>query len=211
VNRPEQRRSRRTFRPANTRWITAHSDAALSPEPHGLLALHARFRHVRREAAVRSAQLAATQLTATIDPRSIETDYPDPKYDFNEELAGEHWLMRRQFPQITFRTTRVEDLGNQAMRVHGELTLHGVTKPIVLDATYNGGYLAIRWIRRPAWDSPRKAPCAAPTSASPAAFRVGSNMGVGDQVAIVIESEFKVRRRRRPPRHRRRIPSLNAN
>ena len=42
----------------------------------------------------------------------------------------------------------------------------------------------------PASASPHTASCAGPTSASPAASRSGTNMGVGDQVAIVIESEF---------------------
>jgi polyisoprenoid-binding protein YceI len=135
--------------------------------------------------------LAATQLTATVDPRSIETDYPDPKYNFNEELAGEHFLDTAKFPEITFRTTQVEDLGNQALRVHGELTLHGVTKPIVLDATYNGGYAG-----HPMDPQARVGFSAQGTlrrsdfGISGGIPQVGSNMGVGDQVAIVIESEF---------------------
>jgi len=135
--------------------------------------------------------LAATQLTATVDPRSIETDYPDPKYNFNEELAGEHFLDAAQFPEITFRTTQVEDLGNQALRVHGELTLHGVTKPIVLDATYNGGYSGHPM------DPQARVGFSAQGTLRRSDFgiaggipQVGSNMGVGDQVAIVIESEF---------------------
>jgi len=135
--------------------------------------------------------LAATQLTATVDPHSIETDYPDPKYNFNEELAGEHFLDAAQFPEITFRTTQVEDLGNQALRVHGELTLHGVTKPIVLDATYNGGYSGHPM------DPQARVGFSAQGTLRRSDFgiaggipQVGSNMGVGDQVAIVIESEF---------------------
>jgi polyisoprenoid-binding protein YceI len=151
----------------------------------------ARFRRFDAKLQFDPRNLTSTQLTATVDPRSIETDYPDPKYDFNAELAGEHFLDAAKFPEITFRTTQVEDLGNQAMRVHGELTLHGVTKPIVLDATYNGGYSghpmdpharvgfsAQGVLRRSEFGISGGIPEAA------------SNMGVGDQVAIVIESEF---------------------
>jgi polyisoprenoid-binding protein YceI len=34
----------------------------------------------------------------------------------------------------------VEVTGKNTFRVHGELTLHGVTKPVTLEARYNGGY-----------------------------------------------------------------------
>ena len=151
----------------------------------------ARFRHVEGQLRFDPRNVTATQLTATVDAHSIETDYPDPSYDFNGELQGEPWLNAAKFPAITFRTTRVEDLGNNALRVHGDLTMRGVTKPIVLDATYNGGYLkhpmdpqarvgfsAHGVLRRSDFGITGGIPVA------------GSNLGVGDQVAIIIESEF---------------------
>jgi polyisoprenoid-binding protein YceI len=151
----------------------------------------ARFRRLDAQLRLDPRNLAATQLTATVDARSIETDYPDPKYDFNAELQGEQWLNAAKFPEIAFRTTQVEDLGNNALRVHGELTLRGVTKPIVLDATYNGGYVghpmdpqarvgfsAHGVLRRSDFGISGGIPLA------------GTNLGVGDQVEVTIESEF---------------------
>ena len=151
----------------------------------------ARFRRFDAQLKFDPRNVTATQLTATVDARSIETDYPDPKYDFNGELQGEPFLNAGKFPEITFRTTQVEDLGNNALRVHGDLSLRGVTKPIVLDATYNGGYAghpmdpqarvgfsAHGVLRRSDYGL---------TGGIPAA---GTNMGVGDQVAVIIESEF---------------------
>lgn len=150
-----------------------------------------RFRRFDAQLHFDPRNLAATQLTATVDARSIETDYPDPAYDFNAELQGEPYLNAGQFPEITFRTTRVEDLGNQAMRVHGDLTLRGVTRPIVLDATYNGGYASHPMdpnarIGFSAQGVMRRSEFGI-SGGIPAA---GSNLGVGDQVAIVIETEF---------------------
>ena len=151
----------------------------------------ARFRRLDAKLQFDPRNLAATRLTATVDPRSIETDFPDPKYNFNAELAGEQFLDAAKYPEIAFRTIRVEDLGNQAMRVHGELTMHGVTRPIVLDATYNGGYAghpmdpqarigfsAHGVLRRSEFGISGGIP------------QAGTNLGVGDQVAVVIESEF---------------------
>ena len=151
----------------------------------------ARFRRFDAQLKFDPANLTATQLTATVDARSIETDYPDPKYDFNAELQGEPWLNAGKFPEITFRTTQVEDLGNNALRVHGDLTVRGITRPIVLDATYNGGYAGLPVdpqarvgfsahgvLRRSDYGLTGGIPLA------------GSNFGVGDQVSVIIESEF---------------------
>jgi polyisoprenoid-binding protein YceI len=151
----------------------------------------ARFRRVDAQLHFDPRNLAATQLTATVDARSIETDYPDPKYDFNADLQGEQWLNAAKFPEIAFRTTQVEDLGNYALRVHGELTLRGVTRPIVLDATYNGGY------RGHPMDPHARVGFSAHGVLRRSDFgisggipAVGTNLGVGDQVAVTIESEF---------------------
>ena len=169
----------------------AHSTLIFRVNHLGFSNYTARFRRFDAKLQFDPRNLTATQLTATVDPRSIETDFPDPKYNFNAELAGEQWLNAAKFPEIAFRTTRVEDLGNQAMRVHAELTMRGVTRPIVLDATYNGGYVghpmdpqarigfsAHGVLRRSDFGISGGIP------------QAGTNMGVGDQVAVVIESEF---------------------
>jgi polyisoprenoid-binding protein YceI len=169
----------------------AHSTLIFRLSHMGFSKYTARFRRFDAQLRFDPRNLTATQLTATIDARSIETDYPDSAYDFNGELQGEPFLNAGQFPEIAFRTTRVEDLGNHALRVHGELTLRGVTRPIVLDATYNGGYVshpmdpnarigfsAQGVLRRSEFGISGGIPAA------------GTNLGVGDQVAVVIESEF---------------------
>jgi polyisoprenoid-binding protein YceI len=169
----------------------AHSTLIFRVDHMGFSKYTARFRRFDAQLRFDPRNLAATQLTATVDPRSIETDFPDPKYNFNAELAGEQWLDAAKYPEIAFRTTRVEDLGNQAMRVHAELTMRGVTRPIVLDATYNGGYVghpmdpharvgfsAHGVLRRSEFGISGGIPAA------------GTSMGVGDQVSVTIESEF---------------------
>lgn len=169
----------------------AHSTLIFRVSHMGFSKYTARFQRFDAQLQFDPRNLTSTQLTATVDPRSIQTDFPEPKYNFNAELAGEQFLDAAKFPEIAFRTTRVEDLGDQALRVHGELTMHGVTKPIVLEATYNGGYVghpmdpqarvgfsAHGVLRRSDFGISGGIP------------QAGTNMGVGDQVAIVIESEF---------------------
>jgi len=80
-------------------------------------------------------------VVATIDPASIETDYPDPEtYDFNADLRGESWFDTGRFPEMTFRSTAVTMTAPDTATVDGELTLHGVTAPVALEVTFNGGY-----------------------------------------------------------------------
>lgn len=41
-------------------------------------------------------------------------------------------------PNITFKSTRVEKTGDDEYKVYGDLSIRGVTKPVVLKTTYNG-------------------------------------------------------------------------
>jgi polyisoprenoid-binding protein YceI len=43
-----------------------------------------------------------------------------------------------RFPSITFRSTKVEKTGSNRARVTGELTIHGVTRTVAIDAEYFG-------------------------------------------------------------------------
>lgn len=55
------------------------------------------------------------------------------------EFQSEKFFNAAQHPVITFRSTRVEHVGiSSAFRIQGDLTAHGVTRPVVLDATLNG-------------------------------------------------------------------------
>ena len=85
--------------------------------------------------------LAASKVVASVDVDSLETDFPDPaRLDFNAELKGEAWLDVAKFPRMEFESRQIDVTGVNTVRIHGDLTLHGVTRPIVLAATFNGGY-----------------------------------------------------------------------
>ena len=79
-----------------------------------------------------------SSITATIDPRSLLL--PTPPAGFLDSLLGKDWLNATAFPQITFRSTKVEKTGSNTARISGELSLHGVKHPVVVQATYSGGY-----------------------------------------------------------------------
>jgi polyisoprenoid-binding protein YceI len=70
----------------------------------------------------------------TIDGSSITTD--NDKRD--NHLRSGDFLDLENHPTITFRSTKVELLGDNELRVTGDLTIRGVTKEIVFDAEYVG-------------------------------------------------------------------------
>ncbi|SDA24264.1 Polyisoprenoid-binding protein YceI [Methylobacterium sp. UNC378MF] len=55
-----------------------------------------------------------------------------------DELKGDQWLDAAKFPDMTFVSTKVVPAGKDHAKVTGDLTLHGVTKPVTLDVTLVG-------------------------------------------------------------------------
>ncbi|RNF81944.1 YceI family protein [Montanilutibacter psychrotolerans] len=56
---------------------------------------------------------------------------------FDEHLRSADFFDAEKFPTITFASTSVEAAGEGKLKVAGDLTVHGVTKPVVLDVTIN--------------------------------------------------------------------------
>ena len=170
----------------------AHASLLFRVDQLGMSHFTARFTRFDAELTLDPANPGASSVTATIDPRSLETHYPDPSYDFDGKLQGPEWLDAGQFPQITFRSTTVEPTGPRTARVTGDLALHGVTAPVELDVTFNGGYAAFSLD-----PSGSRIGFSAKGSLLRSTFGVafgipapGSTIGVSDAVEIIIEAEF---------------------
>lgn len=152
----------------------------------------ARFKRFNAKLQFDPQQLASAQLEVSVDPRSIETDFPDPaKLDFNGELQGAQWLDVATYPELTWRSTNVAVTGANTMRVTGDLTLHGVTKPVVLDATFNGGYSGHPM------DPRARIGFSGRGTFKRSDFGIGygipapgTTMGVSDEVEVIVEVEF---------------------
>lgn len=111
---------------------------------NGLSWYSARFTNFEITVDFNEADVAKSKVTATIDPKSIETDYTRTRpagnqTDFNNEVgSGERFLNGNKFPQIKFESTAVTKTGDKTGKAVGNLTFLGVTKPVTLDVTYIG-------------------------------------------------------------------------
>jgi polyisoprenoid-binding protein YceI len=170
----------------------AHASLLFRVDHLGFSNYTARFRRFDAKLQFDPANLAQSSVTATIDTGSLETDYPDPtQHDFNAQLTSDQWLDGVKFPQMTYQSTKVEVTGPNTVRVHGDLTLRGVTRPVVLDARFNGGYAGM------SLDPNARIGFSAHGSLKRSEFGIsygipepGSKFGVGDEVQIAIEAEF---------------------
>jgi polyisoprenoid-binding protein YceI len=70
----------------------------------------------------------------TIKAASIDTGTPDR----DQHLRSADFLDVERFPEMRFRSTKVELTGGTGLRVSGDLTIREVTKPVVLDAEFQG-------------------------------------------------------------------------
>lgn len=77
--------------------------------------------------------LTNTQVEVTIQAASIDTRV-EPRDD---HLRTSDFFAVDSFPTLTFKGTKVEMAGN-LFRVHGDLTIRGRTKSVVLEGTYAG-------------------------------------------------------------------------
>ena len=70
----------------------------------------------------------------TIDARTISTGVADR----DAHLKSADFLEVDKYPEIAFTSTGLEHDGGSDWKLNGELTIHGVTRPVTLKTEYNG-------------------------------------------------------------------------
>jgi polyisoprenoid-binding protein YceI len=83
---------------------------------------------------------AASSVDVQIDTNSVDTSEPQR----DAHLRSADFLDVATYPRMTFKSTKVERAGDAAFKVKGELTIRGVTRPVVLEVEY-GGALRDPW------------------------------------------------------------------
>jgi hypothetical protein len=73
---------------------------------------------------------------SVVDPNTSESD----RLDVQKRMLGPDVLDAERFREIRFASDSVENIGEARWRVRGMLTLHGLTKPIVLETTLENGH-----------------------------------------------------------------------
>ena len=75
---------------------------------------------------------AVMELTADVNSINTENERRDG------HLKGADWFDAAKFPTLTFKSTSFKKVEGKKYKATGDLTMHGVTKPVTLDVTLNG-------------------------------------------------------------------------
>ena len=76
---------------------------------------------------------AQSSVEVTLPLADLDTHVPA----LDKHLKEADFFDADKYPTVTFKSTKVQPLGGHKFKVTGDLTVHGVTKPVVLDATLN--------------------------------------------------------------------------
>jgi polyisoprenoid-binding protein YceI len=107
----------------------AHSSVVFAIRHMMISTVRGQFRTFGAKVVGDPANPKGATLEATIDAASIDTG--NEKRDGH--LKSPDFLDVQKFPTIAFKSTKVEKAGDGKLKVSGDLTLHGVTKPVVLE------------------------------------------------------------------------------
>ncbi len=118
---------------AEWRFDPNHSLVEVRASHMGIATLQAVFTGMKADIHIDEEDITKSWFVATIDAASIDVRYDRATQMFKSEAH----LDAERYPEITFRTTRIEPRGKR-YAVFGDLELHGVKKEVCWDATYNG-------------------------------------------------------------------------
>jgi polyisoprenoid-binding protein YceI len=168
----------------------SHASLQLRVSHLGFSTYTTRFSRFDAELTFDPNNIPASKVVATIDAASLELEAaPQMCLDI---VKGPQFLDVAKFSKIVFRSEKIRMTGAKSMVITGTLDLRGVTRPVVLTGTFNGGYPGM----------PKMDPQARVGFSAHGAFKrsdfgmtygvpaPGTTMGVGDLIDFSIEAEF---------------------
>lgn len=109
----------------------SHTSIGYSIDHMGLSEMHGVFRKFEGDLQLDAKDLSKSTVSVTIDVASIDTGIDK----LDEHLRAADFFDVGKFPQMTFKSTKVEPTGSNTFKLIGDLTLHGVTKSVTLNAS----------------------------------------------------------------------------
>lgn len=77
---------------------------------------------------------SATQIRVDVDVASVDSNHAER----DKHLRSKDFLDAGRYPKATFVSTSFQELGSEKVLIKGDLTLHGVTRPVEIEAAHIG-------------------------------------------------------------------------
>lgn len=163
-----------------TRWTPdpAHSEVDFAIRHMSLTTVHGRFGKVTGTIQLDPADLAKSSVQVTIDVTGVDTGNSTRDND----LKGPKFFDVAHYPTATFTSTSVQKTAT-GLAITGNLSLHGITKPVTLDVEGPDGPIT-------AMDHKQHTGYSGTATVSRAAFGIAAKVPesvLGDTVKLTIE------------------------
>jgi polyisoprenoid-binding protein YceI len=159
-----------------------HTATVFSWNHFGFSTPSANFSDIQGMIKVDEKNPAQSSVEVVIPVSSVNTNVKALDNEFQEEA----WFNAAKFPNITFKSTKVETKDKKHFKITGDLTVKGVTKPVVLNAVLN---------KKSAHPMSKLETIGfnATTSFQRSAFGIGNYVpNVGDEITVNITTEASV-------------------
>ena len=111
----------------------SHAHVTFSADHLGFSMVHGQFRSFDADILFDPENIEATEVTVTIDSASVDTFWAAR----DEHIRSGDFLNVAEHPTITFTSTAVRQTGDNTADIEGNLTMIGVTRPVVFKGTLN--------------------------------------------------------------------------
>ena len=111
----------------------SHSGVVFGWNHFGFSNPSARFDKIEGSVLLDEADLTKSSVVVTLPLEGLDTRVAK----LDEVLKSPDFFDSAKYPTITFKSTKIEKTGEIGLKITGDLTVHGVTKPVTLDAKVN--------------------------------------------------------------------------
>ncbi|AXQ22742.1 polyisoprenoid-binding protein [Acinetobacter wuhouensis] len=169
-------------KPVDYKIDPTHTATVFTWNHFGFSTPSANFSDIQGTISVDTAKPADSSVNVTIPLSSLNTNVKA----LDEHLKTADFFDAEKYPNITFKSTKVQALGKNKYKITGNLTVKDVTKPVVLDAVLNKtGAHPMTKAETVGFN--------ATTSFDRSAFGVGAYVpNVGDKITVNITTEASV-------------------
>ena len=112
----------------------AHTDVLFSAKHMMVTNVRGTFTDVSGSIDIDETEPTASKADLTVKAASVDTGFAAR----DTHLRSDDFFAAEQFPTLTFKSTKITPKGRDLYSVEGDLTIHGVTKPVVLPVTHLG-------------------------------------------------------------------------
>lgn len=112
----------------------AHSNLGFAARHAMITKVRGRFSDVEGALHIDGEEPSRSHGTVTIKTASVDTRQEQR----DEHLRSADFFDVEKYPEMTFRSTSIEPLGQDEYRVSGELTIRDTTRPVSIDIEYTG-------------------------------------------------------------------------